>query len=56
MRIALQLLREGRLYISEIARKTGFSNRKYFSKVFKKFYGEAPTRYSHQKSESPEKI
>lgn len=48
MRIAIQLLREGRLYISEIATKTGFSNRKYFSKVFKKFYGKAPSQYSHQ--------
>lgn len=52
MRIALQMLREGRLYISEIAAKTGFSNRKYFSKVFKKFYGEPPTKYSHNKSDS----
>ena len=46
MRIALQLLQEGRLYISEIAEQTGFSDRKYFSKVFRKFYGEAPTKYS----------
>jgi AraC-like DNA-binding protein len=45
MKIALQLLREGRLYISEIAAQTGFSDRKYFSKVFKKFYGESPTKY-----------
>ena len=52
MRVALQLLREGRLYISEIAANTGFSDRKYFSKVFKKFYGEPPTRYhgSNKKS------
>ena len=45
MQIALQLLREGRLYISEIAANTGFSDRKYFSKVFKKFYGKSPTQY-----------
>ena len=52
MRIALQLLREGRLYISEIAVKTGFSDRKYFSKVFKKFYGEPPSKYHVHKSVS----
>lgn len=52
MRIALQLLREGRLYISEIAAKTGFSNRKYFSKVFRKFYGEPPSRYNPYKRKS----
>ena len=52
MRIALELLREGRLYISEIATKTGFSNRKYFSKVFKKFYGEPPSKYHVHKSVS----
>jgi AraC-like DNA-binding protein len=52
MRVALELLHEGRLYISEIALRTGFSNRKYFSKVFKKFYGESPTKYSPQKPAS----
>lgn len=56
MQIALQLLREGRLYISEIAARTGFSDRKYFSKVFKKFYGEPPSKYSLQKTEGKEII
>ena len=52
MRVALQFLREGRLYISEIAVKTGFSDRKYFSKVFKKFYGAPPSKYHVHKSVS----
>jgi AraC-like DNA-binding protein len=50
MRVALQLLREGRLYISEIAESTGFSNRKYFSNVFKKFYGKPPTKFVAKKN------
>lgn len=37
--------------ISEISDKTGFSNPKYFSKVFKSHFGMSPSDYRH----SPDK-
>jgi signal transduction histidine kinase/DNA-binding response OmpR family regulator len=43
MQIALKLLNENRLTISEIAYGTGFESLSYFSRTFKKFYGRSPT-------------
>lgn len=42
---SVQLLKENQLNISEIAYAVGFSDRKYFSKEFKKQYGVAPSGY-----------
>ncbi|ALJ06456.1 hypothetical protein APS56_15525 [Pseudalgibacter alginicilyticus] len=42
---AAQLLKQNKMYISEIAYMTGFSNQKYFSKCFNKEYGMSPTKY-----------
>lgn len=43
---AAQLLREGRLQVGEIAYAVGYSDRKYFSKEFKKQYGKAPSDFA----------
>lgn len=45
MRIAAELLKEGRLTVSEVAYKTGFDNQSYFNKCFKKYYGMPPGQY-----------
>jgi two-component system response regulator YesN len=42
---ALELLREGRLRIYEIALQTGFSNYKYFIRVFNRYVGYSPTAF-----------
>ncbi|WP_116105239.1 two-component regulator propeller domain-containing protein [Lewinella sp. IMCC34191] len=43
---ARRLLAGDGLTIAEIAYQTGFSDPKYFSRVFKKFYGYPPSEYS----------
>lgn len=43
MQIALKLLNENKLNISEIAYGTGYESLAYFSRTFKKFYGKSPT-------------
>ncbi|WP_321281752.1 two-component regulator propeller domain-containing protein [Marinifilum fragile] len=40
-----ELIRTGKYSISEIAYSTGFSDPKYFSTSFKKFYGISPSKY-----------
>ncbi|MCB9348890.1 MAG: helix-turn-helix transcriptional regulator [Lewinellaceae bacterium] len=40
---ALELIREGKLNISEIAYQTGFSSISAFSRAFKRAYGKAPS-------------
>lgn len=45
MRIAGELVAEGRLNISEIAYKTGFQDPSYFNKCFKKHFGTIPSKY-----------
>lgn len=45
MRIAAELIKEGRLTIGEVAYKTGFDNQSYFNKCFKKYYGVPPGQY-----------
>ncbi len=43
MQIALKLLNENKLNVSEIAYGTGYESLSYFSRTFKKFYGKPPT-------------
>ncbi|MEI6945561.1 response regulator [Paraflavisolibacter sp. H34] len=42
---AALLLTHDRMNISEVAWEVGFSDRKYFSKEFKKFFGKTPSEY-----------
>jgi len=42
---AAQLLLHDKLNITEVAWEVGFSDRKYFSKEFKKFFGKSPSEY-----------
>lgn len=42
---AAKLLREGEYSINEIANLSGFSDSKYFSTCFKKFFGKSPSHY-----------
>ena len=42
MEKAKQLLRDGRLSVSEAALHTGYSDPNYFSKVFKRYTGLSP--------------
>lgn len=44
-----------KLTLSEISQKLGFSSLKYFSKVFKQYYGISPTEYREQYKESSNK-
>ena len=45
---AAQLMREEGLTVSEACYRTGFSDPKYFSKVFKKFTGQSPSEYKNE--------
>ena len=45
MEVAARLLRETDLPINEIAMRTGFSNSKYFSIIFKQEFGKSPKSY-----------
>ena len=42
---AAELLEDDQLNISEIAYKTGFSSPSHFSRVFKKKFGKAPSKF-----------
>ena len=42
---ALELLKQKKLTISEVAYSTGFSSLSYFSRSFKEYFGKAPTDY-----------
>lgn len=42
---AVELLKEGKMNINEIAYTVGFSNPSYFTQAFKKQYGILPTKY-----------
>lgn len=46
---ACQLLKGGTYNITEIAYMVGYSDRKYFSKEFKKYFGVNPTEYLKEK-------
>lgn len=45
MKIASRLLSEGKYPVATVATMVGFSNARYFSKVFKETFGVAPTCY-----------
>ncbi|WP_058308461.1 response regulator [Gracilibacillus massiliensis] len=45
MKEARRLLKEEHFKISEITEKVGYHDTKYFSKLFKQYYGETPSRY-----------
>lgn len=45
MSTAAGLLARTRMHISEIARKTGYPDNQYFSKVFKQHFGMSPRDY-----------
>jgi len=42
---AAELLKTGKLTISEVAYDTGFNDPRYFSKCFKEFFGKTPTEW-----------
>jgi len=43
---AVVLIRENKLPIADVAFQTGFNDPKYFSRIFKKFYGMTPSEFS----------
>ena len=43
MQMALKLIKQNKLSLSEIAYGTGYESLSYFSRTFKKFYGQAPS-------------
>jgi AraC-like DNA-binding protein/sugar lactone lactonase YvrE len=45
LRRAAELLREGRMSITEVSYATGFSSVSYFSRCFRTMYGMPPTQY-----------
>lgn len=49
---AAQLLTEGKLSVSEIAERTGFSSSSYLSKCFQEMYGCRPSEYTKKAKES----
>jgi len=57
IREACRLLLETDLRITEISERLGFSSIHYFSKIFKRFVGEAPSQYAmrFQKTVKPER-
>ncbi|WP_394706631.1 helix-turn-helix domain-containing protein [uncultured Draconibacterium sp.] len=42
---AMGIIQQGEKSISEVAELTGFSDSKYFSTSFKKFYGKPPSSF-----------
>ena len=43
---AMQLLKEQKYTITEVAEMTGFSDAKYFREVFKKHFNVSPSQYA----------
>ena len=54
MELALQLLKESNLNISEIGCKVGIDDSAYFYRVFKGYYGMSPSQYRKQAADSVE--
>ncbi|WP_372631813.1 response regulator [Cohnella sp.] len=53
MERARALLETGTLSLSDISRRIGYEDPKYFSQLFKKTYGITPSEYGKQKKNSP---
>lgn len=45
MKKAAEFLQDGRFNVGEVSMMCGFPNVKYFSTVFKKYFGMTPTQY-----------
>ena len=45
LRRAAELLREGRMNVTEISNATGFSSVSYFSRCFRTMFGVPPTQF-----------
>ncbi|NLK20557.1 MAG: AraC family transcriptional regulator [Epulopiscium sp.] len=50
---ALEIMETSDLSIKEIAKKVGYSDAYYFSKLFKKYYGYPPSRHKSLKKAAP---
>jgi len=50
LRKAVELIRENRQPIADIAFNVGFNDPKYFSRIFRKFYGMSPSEFHSQKT------
>ncbi|MFV0465366.1 MAG: response regulator [Lachnospiraceae bacterium] len=50
MLLAKELMNEGTLTVTKISAKVGYPNYSYFTKSFKKFFGETPREYLARKS------
>lgn len=48
LKLAARLLRDDRLSVQEVAFRVGYDDRKYFSKEFKKHFGENPSEFASQ--------
>jgi AraC-like DNA-binding protein len=46
---ARELLKSGRMNVSEVAERVGYENGGYFSKVFKRYHGMSPSEYAFTK-------
>lgn len=46
---ALELIKENKLPIADIAFNVGFNDPKYFSRIFRKFYGMSPSEFQSKK-------
>lgn len=51
MNVAIELLKDTRLTVAEVAYKVGFEDQYYFSKSFKSYFGISPSQY--RKGETP---
>ena len=48
MKVAMELLKEGKLKVYEVADSVGYSDTAYFSAQFKKVVGIAPSEYQER--------
>ena len=48
MQVALRMLDEGELSVSEVAHSVGYTNKGHFSQLFKKEFGLLPSVYQHR--------
>jgi DNA-binding response OmpR family regulator len=53
MKKAALLFVNDRMNVSEVAWEVGFNDRKYFSKEFKKFFGQSPSEYVKERGITP---